>query len=804
MKMPVGCRIISILVCLCTFVSLLQAQEPLYVGITAEADQWDIAQRVVVLPTMGAGTWELKVADVTTSQPALHIGRVEVFENDLMVAQSARFQVSASPASQQLVFAKIKDTSRISVLLYVAGGQGEVRWGSLSVLSTQQQPMTSMYDVWLAQKSCDVTSTLQTLPTAEVFDPAPSPVEPGAVRLQHPTLHAIGLEWDIKGDFNRNSQVDVAYRVIGQTDWHNAQPLLRNLFDGAGTSRLGWHVVCPNRFSGSVLNLEPDTSYQIRLTLHDPDGGDQQQIIETHTKKPLATLVNPVLLHVYPAAYQGTRLSPSFDTFAQAYEAVQPGQTILLHEGVHQFGDAQAMELRYGDRIPYIHPPLNDLDAQLYMDFSPANRQAHRVMHLHKQASTALPITITGQADGSTVLDGGAMGIMLDLTGAVAHRIEHLTFTNVETAIYANDGRDIQITRCRFHACRYGINAGPHDANNLNKQSDDSTARITGWTVTNNTFIGNWPEGQWQDGWSKEVKSYGYLPLRLNAAVQLGGQGHDIAHNHVRGFWDGISVYPIVMPPLDPTMCNGSIDIYNNRIEQCPDDGIEMDYGVANIRVMRNFINNTHMGISMQPVFGGPGYVLRNIVYNTRIFAMKIARNPSGLLVYHNTFAVANTARMESGWANTQMANNLFLGNQSTATGPLWTGNPTPRLSRLDYNGYGQTGCDKWFWVIPAAGRPYHAMGQIVFDSFAAFQNATGMETHGMDDLSNATLRSIAMPTTHHLELPGELDFGLRDDSPCLDRGMLLPNINDGFAGQGPDLGALERGSALPVYGPIN
>jgi hypothetical protein len=660
-----------------------------------------------------------------------------------------------------------------------------------------------MFNAWVANKTCDVTSTLASMPVSEAFDSDPSPVQPGEIRVQHSTLHAIGLEWDIKGDFNRNSTVSVVYRAVGQSDWQEALPMLRNMFDGAGTSRIGWHVVCPNRYSGSVLNLEPDTAYQIRLSLNDPDGGDEQRIIEARTKTPLASGSN-VTLHVYPATYQGTHLMPAFETFAQAYDTAQPGQTILLHGGVHQFGDVQARGLRYGDRIPYIHPPLDDNDAQLYTDFSPAKRQANRIMTLNKRASVALPIIITGQADGSTILDGGAAGILMDLTGASGHRIENITFTNVESAIYANDAQDIEITRCRFENCRYGILAGAHDPDHLNKQSDDSPSRVTGWTVSNNTLHGNWPDGQWQDGWSKYVKEYGYLPLRLSTGIQLGGQGHDIQHNHVRGFWDGICVYPIVMPPSDPVMCNGSIDIYNNRIEQCPDDGIEMDYGVANIRVIQNFIANTHMGISMQPVFGGPGYVLRNIVYNTRIFAMKIARNPSGMLVFHNTFVIANTARMETGWANTQMANNLFLGSKYTPTGSIWTGNPTPLLSKLDYNGYGQTDCDKCFWVIPAKDSSYHAAGQMVFDSFAAFQNATGMEAHGMHGLSTQTLRAVIMPTTSHMDLSTSLDFGLRDDSSCLDRGMRLPNINDDMTGDGPDLGAMERGTVQPVYGPID
>jgi len=46
------------------------------------------------------------------------------------------------------------------------------------------------------------------------------------------------------------------------------------------------------------------------------------------------------------------------------------------------------------------------------------------------------------------------------------------------------------------------------------------------------------------------------------------------------------------------------------------------------------------------------------------------------------------------------------------------------------------------------------------------------------------------------------LDFRLRPGSTAIDRGVTLPNINDGFAGKAPDLGALEAGQPLPIYGP--
>ena len=45
-------------------------------------------------------------------------------------------------------------------------------------------------------------------------------------------------------------------------------------------------------------------------------------------------------------------------------------------------------------------------------------------------------------------------------------------------------------------------------------------------------------------------------------------------------------------------------------------------------------------------------------------------------------------------------------------------------------------------------------------------------------------------------------DFRLKPGSAAVDKGVVLPNITDGFAGKAPDLGALELGQAPPHYGP--
>ena len=47
-----------------------------------------------------------------------------------------------------------------------------------------------------------------------------------------------------------------------------------------------------------------------------------------------------------------------------------------------------------------------------------------------------------------------------------------------------------------------------------------------------------------------------------------------------------------------------------------------------------------------------------------------------------------------------------------------------------------------------------------------------------------------------------DLDFRLRPGSAAIDRGVALPTVTDGFNGRAPDLGALERDTPAPAYGP--
>ena len=112
----------------------------------------------------------------------------------------------------------------------------------------------------------------------------------GRLVVDAPTLTAIGVEWVITGDDNRNATVEVSYRRKGEQAWKKALPLLRihhevvNSWEPPfrpvdptpanpnGERENPWHYDTGNMFAGSILNLVPDTDYECRFQLSDPDG----------------------------------------------------------------------------------------------------------------------------------------------------------------------------------------------------------------------------------------------------------------------------------------------------------------------------------------------------------------------------------------------------------------------------------------------------------------------------------------------------------------------------------------------------
>ena len=166
------------------------------------------------------------------------------------------------------------------------------------------------------------------------------------------TLINLGFEWFVDGDANRNATVAVSYRREGETSWNDALPLLRLQGERIAQGRQ-LDVTSPNMFAGSVLDLEPDTPYEVRLQASDPDGvsGERTKVVRVRTRPEPKPATDGRMFHVYPPGFKGTKLEPSFDGLMCAYNLtcagtdwatagrprVQPGDTILVHAGVYKY-----------------------------------------------------------------------------------------------------------------------------------------------------------------------------------------------------------------------------------------------------------------------------------------------------------------------------------------------------------------------------------------------------------------------------------------------------------------------------------
>tara|TARA_Y100001972_G_scaffold128306_1_gene188489 strand:+ start:63 stop:974 length:912 start_codon:yes stop_codon:yes gene_type:complete len=285
--------------------------------------------------------------------------------------------------------------------------------------------------------------------------------------------------------------------------------------------------------------------------------------------------------------------------------------------------------------------------------------------------------------------------------------------------------------------------------------------------------------------------------------IKVYGAGHVIAHNSIAYFHDGIGVSTYGTPEEAQDLKAVSIDIYNNDIHLMVDDFIEADGGVHNIRVMRNRgVNAAENGISAQPVFGGPAYYIRNILYNVPLGgALKIHGGVPGLTAYHNTFIVENNAGAR--YPNANFRNNLIVGTDGpTLVSSLHFTTP---YSIADYNGYrpnrGPDSPENQFkWLSPEGE-------SVEFKTLKDFSKASGLEKHGIT-VDYDVFENLKKPI-HAMEggLPSpvyhavDLNFRLNAKGKAVDAGVAIPNINDEFNGKAPDLGALEAGSAPVIYG---
>lgn len=391
-------------------------------------------------------------------------------------------------------------------------------------------------------------------------------------------------------------------------------------------------------------------------------------------------------------------------------------------------------------------------------------------LNIGTSGSEDAPIVIRGAGDGRTIIERGS-GIAISAYGKRFIHFEDLTIRNCAMAFQINGSSDIVIRRCRLEQVGNGV------------FGDAGERRIL---IADNYMAG--------------IETYPKSTIKKELrGVQLSGGGHVICYNRIHHFRDGIDT-------RQPGPVDG-VDIHNNEISECVDDGIELDFSDHNVRAFDNRITNVVTGISFQPIHGGPAYVVRNILMNVRGETFKLKLSPtnpdgawkpgphrtSGGVILHNT--VVKQGRPLRVWSdegpvhNFLLRNNLLIGNHGQAIEVT----PPMRHCDLDHNAYVNAG--KAFAQFANWNKQRYA----TIEDFAA---ETGQERHGM------TLASPRGIFAHAIEPPdpeavcAPLDARLAPRAPVVDRGQVLPGINDDFRGRAPDIGAVEVGASLPHYGP--
>jgi hypothetical protein len=538
------------------------------------------------------------------------------------------------------------------------------------------------------------------------------------------TIHSIGLEYDTPNDANENASANVRYRKMGNSTWKIGLPLFRINYSGA------------NMLAGSILFLDPNTTYEIELKISDPDGLNETQLISK------STIAVPTLpqggrtFHVVPGsgAGDGSEGNP-FKGLEAAWAQAQPGDTFLLHAG--DYGSVRDVNGKSGTvQLPIAFKAFGNGEAII------------RSLELYNQSNIWFE-GLNFDADPNPNVTGDEF----------ENGLYSVVRTGYEEFGTSHNVDNIVIVRNIFLGYLHSILAG----------------RLTdNWYIADNIIDGNQPLG------GTTIDSEG---------IELGeGNHHIVAYNSITHVADGVS-FP-----------GSNCDIYGNDIFDVTDDGLELDEGEANTRAWGNRIHNAgHNGISMAPMNGAPWYILRNQIISYQQSAFKF-RDPfpnDRFFAAHNT--IVTTGIVNDHWTYRMlrgtMRNNLLIsvGNQRMIK--RCDEGPSPKTD-WDYDGFD--------WGTSSTA--FDCVG--IHSSVSSFSNmleangAVGAETHGIRIQWQSCFEALNVPGPAPASTIPPQHTTLKPGCNAVNAGEVLPNINDGFSGNGPDLGAYEIGQALPHYGP--
>jgi hypothetical protein len=582
---------------------------------------------------------------------------------------------------------------------------------------------------------------------------------------------------------------NLSYRRSGDATWHPGHPLMR-IDDG--------------RLVGSLFGLSPSTTYEVRVS----DG--IAEINGTVTTQPDQLQFTPAnVLYVNddaPAGGDGSVTAP-FRTIQEAVNIAAPGTQVLVADGIYR----EAVSFpNSGAPGNWIQVKAEGNGAILDGSYTLSGNIWTPVEGKNNVWFTKISASITYLArDQKRFYNYDNLAGLMSRTG---HNNVLMTegwyFEQATMKLYVRtlsdpsrstwqvprhstafsaDARDwlwIEGFEIRFYGSSYGCGICLRNASHVvirrNRIHNIQLGVYTNWTGGEDR--GNDARIEYNEIYDPPVNEWPWKAVKGTSMegtgiVVRGHIGAIVRGNEIHRFFNGI--YTGSSGALENPALAFDADIYNNRIHHISDDGLEPEGACINHRFRNNTIDAMLVGISLAPVTQGPTWVLRSTFTNFTGTSMKWDRNSDGfVLIYHNTSwtnaADLNAMSMISPARNVVMRNNIFRGN-GYAFEEAFTGS-----SAIDWN------YNNWN-TARGANKPHFKWENVNYDTIAKLCAGTGLECNGYEDPPG-------------LKNPNGGDFTLLPSSPNIDRGILIPGINDNFGGNAPDAGAYE--SALAVDSP--
>ena len=613
------------------------------------------------------------------------------------------------------------------------------------------------------------------------------------------TMHAMGIIVTIGSgdDPDQDASAAVQYRT-GGAPYMSGLPLSR---------------VTDTRFVGSLFWLQPDTSYDVRVVLGDPDGGLLDNVTLDATASTRADIVIPApnqIFYVSPAGAGPHCILAAPCSLSQGIGSARPGDEVVLRAGDYYQGDI-SLPRSGSDGAPIVirgYPGetavLNGTDPATFA-WTPQGGGVYRAtinvadphlvvadgerLYPYQSLSDlqsliwSLPGFYVSGTDLHVRLEGGvnpgsasmnvsrynqAFYVERDFIFFLNLTFRHYGQGSYAKAIYFDGASDNLVRECTFHINDVGVGLKYDSHRNVFERNE---FRDT---------VFDWPWDSVKAG--SELETGGivfYSPTT--------GRGNIIRHNTFHDYFDGFNA-----SPDDTGGVTNETDVYRNLVYNIGDDGMETDGECSNVRIWGNTFHDVLMGISLAPVYTGPVYAIRNLVYRTGMgnnyysgspFKFNSGYGTSGpIYLLHNTSDAVlpdNNGlyiKAPGTWEVIYARNNIWAGTDY-ALDNYNTSQPVD----LDYDAlWTDGGGDLVSWD---SGR---------YATLAAFTAATGQEAHGLNvqpgfaDASNG-------------------NYNLASNSKLIDAGVLLPGINNDYSGAAPDIGAIEQTSTTTgVFRPSN